>query len=314
MDVVTTDGAAQSASATCEDLAGNTATAHLGDINIDTTAPAIADDGPEAPADGANGWYVTPVANGFSADGDISGLADPSDASFAVSSGSAEGASVTIPSGPVSDRAGNTNPGIDSAAFAIDLSDPTGVAFSGGPADGGSYVFGSVPAAPTCSATDAISGLAGCAVTGYSTAVGSHTMTATATDHAGRTASIVRRYTVLAWTLRGFTAPVDMGGVWNSVKNGATVPLKFEVFAGGTELTDTAAVAGFAVKGVACPGASSVTDDIELTTTGGTVLRYDAVGGQFIQNWQTPKKPGACYAVTMTTADGSAITANVKLK
>ena len=80
------------------------------------------------------------------------------------------------------------------------------------------------------------------------------------------------------------------------------------------EFADTAAIQGFTVKGAACPGLFSIVDDIELTTTGGTTLRYDSAAGQFIQNWQTPKKPGACYTVTMTTPDGSAISANVKLK
>ena len=56
------------------------------------------------------------------------------------------------------------------------------------------------------------------------------------------------------------------------------------------------------------------TDDIELVTTGGTNLRYDSAAGQFIQNWQTPKKPGTCYTVTMTTDDGSKISANFILK
>ena len=60
-------------------------------------------------------------------------------------------------------------------------------------------------------------------------------MTATATDNAGRTATATRSYTVLGWTLNGFYQPVDMSTettvVYNSVKNGSTVPLKFEVFA-----------------------------------------------------------------------------------
>ena len=63
-----------------------------------------------------------------------------------------------------------------------------------------------------------------------------------------------------------------------------------------------------------CPGASAPTDDVELTTTGGTSFRYDAMGGQFIQNWQTPKKAGACYEVITTTADGSSLSALFKLK
>ncbi len=39
--------------------------------------------------------------------------------------------------------------------------------------------------------------------------------------------------------MKGFYAPVDVNGVLNTVKGGSTVPLKFEVFAGSTELTDT---------------------------------------------------------------------------
>jgi hypothetical protein len=116
------------------------------------------------------------------------------------------------------------------------------------------------------------------------------------------------------WTLKGFYQPVDMSGVWNVAKNGSTVPLKFEVFGPTTELTDVAAIDTFTVKGVACPSASAPTDDIEMTTTGGTVLRYDTVAGQFVQNWLTPKKAGACYTVTMTTDDGSKISANFMLK
>jgi hypothetical protein len=312
--VVAQDGADQQASATCEDLAGNTASDTEGDIDIDTVAPVITDDGVSGGTAGDNGWYTSAVTNAFSASDETSGLADPGDPSFTRSSGNDEGSSVKIASGPVSDVAGNTNPGIDSDAFMIDLSDPHSVAFEGGPADGGSYVFGTVPAAPTCTASDDVSGLAGCGVTGYGTGVGTHTLVATATDNAGRTATLQRTYTVEPWTLNGFFSPVDMGGVWNIVRNGATVPLKFEVFARTTELTDVAVVDSFVAKGVTCPGANASSDDVEFTTTGGTTLRYDATAGQFIQNWQTPKKPGNCYAVTMTTDDGSTITANFKLK
>ncbi|NTU88495.1 MAG: single-stranded DNA-binding protein [Actinobacteria bacterium] len=58
-----------------------------------------------------------------------------------------------------------------------------------------------------------------------------------------------------------------------------------------------------------------IVDDIEFTTTGGTSLRYDSTGGQFIQNWRTPKgKAGYCYEATLTTDDGSFISASFKLK
>ena len=305
---VSAEGAGQSATGSCVDNAGNSGSDTQSGISIDKTAPTISDDGPTGDL-GLNGWYVSPVVNTFTASDNLSGVAGTNPVS--PSTGSAEGVGITVNSGPFSDLAGNTTAGIDSAAFDIDLSDPTDVAFSS--LLGGSYIFGSVPPAPTCTASDAISGLAGCVVTGYSTLVGTHTLTATATDHAGRTATTTATYTVLAWTLSGFYNPVDMGGILNVVKGGATVPLKFDVFAGATELTSVSSIASFRTAAIDC-GTQAGSDEIEIVSTGGTSLRYDASGGQFIQNWQTPKKAGACYAVTMTTADGSTIGANFRLK
>ncbi|MGP0225129.1 PxKF domain-containing protein [Paenarthrobacter sp. NCHU4564] len=114
------------------------------------------------------------------------------------------------------------------------------------------------------------------------------------------------------WTLQGFTAPVDMGGVWNTVKGGSTVPLKFRMFDRGVEIKDTAKVKGFTATSVQCPGTGAATADVEFLTTGGTQLTY--TDGQFIQKWQTPKKPGSCIQVTMTAADGSQLKANFVLK
>lgn len=197
----------------------------------------------------------------------------------------------------------------------IDLTAP-GVTWNGGISNGDSFYFGSVPAEPTCTATDALSGPNGCVVTGYSTAVGPHTLTATAHDKAGNDGVETRSYTVLAWTLKGFFAPVDMSGsttVWNTVKNGSTVPLKFQVFSGTTELTNTSVVnQPLTAVGVACGVGTA--DDIELVATGGTSLRYDSTAHQFIYNWQTPKKAGACYKVTVSTQDGSALSAYFQLK
>ncbi len=117
----------------------------------------------------------------------------------------------------------------------------------------------------------------------------------------------------MAWNVTGFYQPVDMNGVYNVVKGGSTVPLKFEVFAGATELSQTSVVKSFAQAKIACDG-SAPNDDIDVTSTGGTSLRYDITGGQFIQNWQTPKQPGVCYRVTMTTQDDSSLVAFFKLK
>jgi len=215
------------------------------------------------------------------------------------------------------DVAGNTTAGMTSADFKIDVTTPYNLAFvGGGLVNGGLYYWGFVPVGPSsCTAQDALSGFKSCSLSPYSDAVGGHTITATALDNADNAATKDLSYTVNAWTLTGFYQPVDMGNVLNTVKGGSTVPLKFEMFAGATELTSTAYVHDFKVQGVQCVGFSDLPQDpIELTTTGGTTLRYDGTAGQFIQNWQTPKQAGQCYAVTMTAMDGSALTAYFKTK
>ncbi|MEI7846526.1 MAG: PxKF domain-containing protein [Chloroflexota bacterium] len=119
--------------------------------------------------------------------------------------------------------------------------------------------------------------------------------------------------TVLAWRLNGFYQPVDMNGIVNIVKNGSTVPFKFEVFAGAPELTDIAYIKGFTYSQIICDTNAAV-DEIETTATGGTSLRYDASAGQFVYNWKTPRSASNCYRVVMKTVDGSVLFAYFKLK
>jgi len=127
----------------------------------------------------------------------------------------------------------------------------------------------------------------------------------------GATDAFVVKLVSLA--IRGFYHPVDMGGVLNTVKNGATVPLKFEVFEGATERTDTSVVQSLTLTQVACT-TGLPSDAIEITATGGTSLRYDATAGQFVYNWKTPSMGNTCWDVTLTVVDGSSITAHFKLR
>lgn len=109
-------------------------------------------------------------------------------------------------------------------------------------------------------------------MSGYATAAGPHTVTFSAADGAGNTATASRSYTVSPWRLAGFTAPVDMGGMVNVARGGSTVPLKFEMFAGDVELTDPAAIGTvFSARASACSGAPS--DEVEFVTTRATELR-----------------------------------------
>ena len=193
-----------------------------------------------------------------------------------------------------------------------DATPPT-ITWFGNIQHGDSYYYGFVPAEPTCTASDP-SGVDGaCTVTGYSSAVGPHTLTATARDTVGNVATEYRNYDVLPWNLQGFYQPVDLNEVYNTVKGGSTVPLKFEVFAGSNELTDPIHLKSLTYLIVAC-NAGTPTDEIESTITESTGLRYDAASGQFIYNWKTPKNPGVCYRLTLTADDGSTLVAFFKLK
>ena len=112
----------------------------------------------------------------------------------------------------------------------------------------------------------------------------------------------------------GFYAPVDGSGVYNTVKGGSTVPLKFELFTASGEVTDVAAIKTVSAQKISCTAGVSE-DAIEtLASTGGTNLRYDTTAGQFIQNWKTPTGAGTCYRASITAQDGAVVTALFKIK
>ncbi|HEY6963326.1 MAG TPA: YDG domain-containing protein, partial [Gaiellaceae bacterium] len=138
---------------------------------------------------------------------------------------------------------------------------------------------------------------------------------------------------VAAWNAsgKGFYAPVGVASslfvpapaalptanastVWNTVKGGQTVPLKFNVYAGAVERTALTDIASFTQASVACTGGDG-TDPVDITTTGNTSLRYDTTAMQWIQNWKTPSynASASCYRATVRFADGSALSAFFKL-
>jgi hypothetical protein len=291
------------------DIAGNTTAAGAASqtFRIDKTVPEVSyTSATNAP--NKDGWYKADVVANFTGTDGVSGLASAT----LTATTSGEGTAVTVGSPAFTDNAGNTTPAgaATSAGFQIDKTAPT-VTFDSVMADG---YYGSTPAAPTCTATDALSGISGsCDVFGYSDEVGVHELQATATDLAGNTTTVTQTYEVRAWTLKGFYQPVDMGGVLNTVKGGSTVPAKFEIFAGDQELTDPSMVYSLKSAQIQC-SLLALQDAIEATATGSTSLRYDSVAGQFVYNWKTPTGAGNCYKLTMTAKDGSSISANFKLK
>ncbi len=86
--------------------------------------------------------------------------------------------------------------------------------------DGASYYFGSVPAAPSCSSSDAISGIASCVVSGRDTDWSARTRSRrprpTSWPHEHRDPQLHRS----RWTLNGFYQPVDMNRAADRLEHG----------------------------------------------------------------------------------------------
>jgi hypothetical protein len=301
------EGENQSYSQTVYDNAGNSASNGTSDIDVDLTAPSIT--AIVSPARPASGWWN--IASGAPTVTYTCGDGTSGVKSCTMRYTFVEGADQSH-TGYAEDNTGNTN-SASVSDIDVDLTAPTLTWSSVLPADGGVYYYMFVPAEPTCNAVDTLSGPNGCAVTGYGTGLGSHTITATALDVAGNSYSESRTYTVNKWTMNGFFQPVDMGNVWNTVKKGSTVPLKWRIFAGTTELKDISYIRSVMSISVACTAFGTEDAVEEIVTTGGTVLRYDTVGGQFIDNWKVPSTVG-CYRVVMTALDGSQIAAYFKIK
>jgi hypothetical protein len=174
-----------------------------------------------------------------------------------------------------------------------------------------SYVLGQIPV-PTCSATDAVSGVDGrCTGTisgGNSNGVGAYTYTARATDLAGNaTVRVVTYHVVYAWD--GFAQPVNdtahQVGVATSVfKAGSTVPLKFTLTdaAGKVVAPATAPIWVTPVQGgaMSTPVNEQVYSD---AADGGQV--YRATGGMWSYNWSTKGLASAWWRVGVRLDDGT---------
>ena len=238
---VTGEGShAVSCSAT--DATGNTGSGSA-TVTIDPVAPTVARSirADSCTVPGTNGWCRGTQTAAFTASDATSGLADPAQASFTRSS-TTEGAMVTIPSGAVADRAGNSNPGVSAGPFKIDRTAPS---------------FPTPPASQTVAATDP----AGAAVTytaaardnldatpavacskasGSTFAIGTTTVTCTATDHAGNQATAS-----FSVTVRGAAAQLaDLKTAVTGVGSGTSLADKAQAALSAAQAGDTATACG----------------------------------------------------------------------
>jgi hypothetical protein len=294
------------------DAAGNDAVATTFVVHVvDTTPPVIAAHADmTAEATSALGAIVSYTAPATSDAVDGAGTA-----TCAPASGTQFALGNTIVTCNAADTAGNDAVATTFVVHVVDTTPPVIAAHADVTAEATS-ALGAIVNYTAPATSDAVDG-AGVAIcvpaSGTQFALGNTTVTCNATDAHGNAATPTTFVIKVILKLYGFYQPVDMNGVYNMVKNGSTVPLKFEIFAGATELTDVLVVDSLTYAQTNC-SATAITDDIETVATGQTVLRYDSTGGQFVYNWKTPSTAGKCYRVTMAADDGSSLVAYFKLK
>jgi len=136
---------------------------------------------------------------------------------------------------------------------------------------------------------------------------GTHSVTASYNGKSA-TANLTVTATSSTFTFEGFFAPVDMSTttdvVWNSVKAGQGIPLKWLLTQNGTPVSDTASFLGVSSYAIPCPGAGALEDAIEQTASVGSGLQYNA-DGNWQYNWKTPPSyKNSCRAVVVRLSDG----------
>lgn len=294
---------------TATDTAGNTGTANFIVKVLDTTAPAITVPASlTAEATSASGAIVNYQAS----------ARDLVDGTTVVVCTPASGSTFALGSADVTCDSTDTTGNKASKTFTVTVHDKTAptvdalgnLTLKASSASGAVGIY-------TATASDIVDGTiaATCAPASGSTfALGVTPVSCTARDAAGNT-SAARTFTVtVGFDKTAFLAPVDGNKVLNGMKAGSTAPLKWQISDGrGGWISDLSVVKSVTSTLVNCSSGAFV-DDLAITATGGTVLRYDSTANQFIYNWQSPKKPGTCYTLSANLTDGRSITALFQLR
>jgi hypothetical protein len=299
------EGASQSATSSCTDLAGNTASASVSGISIDKTAPVISAER-VTPAN-SNGWNNTDVTTQYSASDALSGLVDAPTGDY-VFTGEGADQSHTF---TVTDKAGNsvsatvggvnidkTRPALDPTVTPNPSVSPNPVVLNG-------------TATATAKVIDALSGVnnQNCSSVD-SSSVGPKTLTCSATDNAGNTETWTAEYSIV-YDWRGFLQPINdsahQTGVGQSrFKLGQTIPAKFVLRdASGTIVQQTGDPVFTRTNRLGDCSFAIVDEEAatNLIPAADSFFKWD--GTQYHYNWSTKTVGGAAgvYRVYVTLAD-----------
>jgi len=301
------------------DARGSDGSEATGVFLIDSRGPTITHTASPASPNGTNGWYTSVPTVFFSCADDVSGVVA---GSCAIDGNSPATDHMTLGEAPgmqsvaasATDHAGNV--GHDSVGgLKVDLSDPATPAFFGIVAK--TYAVNDLPAqsAISCQSTDAISGFLNCVVTGYSNTLGSHTLTATATDNAGRTSTSTLTYTVgfqVGNVLPPVTAPSGDQGIATATdlqvfKIKSTVPVKFRLYLDAAKTTLMTAPPTGSVARLTFGKADATTNSSDTATLitspadAGNAFRWTGSPDyQYIYNLATAGLTAGTYYVRLT--------------
>lgn len=153
-------------------------------------------------------------------------------------------------------------------------------------------------------ATDATSGVASASCPPVvTTTLGYHTLTCSAKDNAGNTASANVQYLV-TYKFSGFFAPVDNPPVLNTVNSGQAIPLKWRITDANDVPVLTLASAGVTAVTINCDLATTA-DQLEEYATGASGL-LNLGDGYYQFNWATPKSyRNSCKEMRLNLSEGS---------
>jgi len=282
-DAVSTESASGSASGSCLDEAGNSASASFSPIKIDRTAPSLTFAG-QSPAKNTHGWNRVTVTLTWSCTDELSGPVSPISTQAIATEGENQRAT-----GTCFDLAGNSATATDGDVD-IDKTKPT-LGITGSPA-GTAFVVCTPPTRPAFAPADALSGLDGSQGDTWTPAasasgVGTSTYEAHATDRAGNAMVETRSYTTTygssAVAQSPFLQPINKEGT-SRFKLGSTIPVKFQALCNGIPVSTV--VAGLYVKqGDAQPDPGVDEAFSTSAATSGNLFRWS--DGQYIFNLST---------------------------
>lgn len=313
------------------DASNNCATAS-DTIGWDKTAPnapiagatTSADYDGGTPSDPSDDWWKNTVTVDFASNGDPGGAAASGVNAATLSASETFNTTGThsTTGGTVDDNAGNRS-ARGGLTVKVDATAPT-VSFDSGECP--TTLVKDSTASADWTAQDTGSGLASDATGSLSlptNVVGARTVYAPqATDNVGLTSSTSTAGTctysvVYDWT--GFFRPIDNDGVYNKVKAGSAVPVKFSlggdqglsIFGTGTNNDTTFSYPTSRV--IQCDTNGEVDAVEETVTAGSSSLSYDADANQYTYVWKTEKAwSNSCRQLVVKLNDGTIKRANFK--